>query len=407
MKNWLAKLKPASKSAEGAAPDAAPSPPPTAAVAPRSKQSAPKPDTPEPKKSRKRQGRRARSRGGLAPVLGLYVTPQTIYGLLMRREGEGFEVVRRVTRKRAAEAPDSGNSPDELLADIRTDDVAIQFGEAGINMGADMFVGSEFGGLSDVSETTFDGATAPAVASTAQPIVLELKDLIEECRSGSLDSPRLAFCLESSDVAYAELRVDSASKGKSLFNFSKDKKEDKAEDEAKANSKAAKRAESVKAETLIELLPDHLKAQAQDPERVAFLPMTPRDGLPRFLAVVPEPSDPVTPSVELLREQEGMRGVRMTLLSAEIPALMGLTRQVFPMGAQGNTAIVRVGAEDTLVMLLVGDVLHHAEYMRSVTTFDGPDTICSRVLLQQDVQGVGNVDQVIVLAEEREEELVN
>ncbi|MEL7363964.1 MAG: hypothetical protein AAFN13_17955, partial [Bacteroidota bacterium] len=398
MKNWFAKKK---SSAE-ASPEA-PAPAPSTAVAARKEGGTAGPKGP---RTARKASKRARSRGGLAPVLGLYVTQQTIYGLLLRRDGDAFEVVRRVTRKRAADVGESSNSPDELLADAAADDIAIQFGDAGIT-GVDMFVGGEFGGLGGVSETSLGEEGAAVTTAMVQPIVLELKDLIEECRSSGADSPRLAFCLDNSDVAYAELRVETSSKGKGLFNFGKDDKKDTDKAAEKENEKAAKRTDSVKRETLLELLPEQVKAYGTDPERVAFLPMTPRDGASRFMAIVPTPSDPVTPSVGLLREQDGMRNVRMTLLSAEIPALMGLTRQVFPMGTRGNTAIVRVGAEDTLVMLLVDDVLHHAEHMRSVTTFDGPDTICSRVLLQQDVQGVGNVDQVIVLAEEREEELVN
>ncbi|MEO1476989.1 MAG: hypothetical protein AAFV01_00265 [Bacteroidota bacterium] len=397
MKNWFSKKK-----SPADAPQEAPAPASGTDVAARKDGGEAGPKGP---RGARKAPKRARSRGGLAPVLGLYVTQQTIYGLLLRRDGDAFEVVRRVTRKRAADHGESMNSPEELLAEAANDDIAIQFGDAGIS-GVDMFVGGEFGGLSGFSETTLDEDESGASAVMVQPIVLELKDLIEECRSGGTDSPRLAFCLDNSDVAYAELRVEANSKSKGLFNFGKESK-DADKDADKEDEKAAKRADSVKRETLLDLLPDQVKAYRTDSERVAFLPMTPRDGASRFLAVVPAPTDPVTPSVELLREQDGMRGVRMTLLSAEIPALMGLTRQVFPMGTQGNTAIVRVGAEDTLVMLLVNDVLHHAEHMRSVTTFDGPDTICSRVLLQQDVQGVGNVDQVIVLAEEREEELVN
>ena len=88
------------------------------------------------------------------------------------------------------------------------------------------------------------------------------------------------------------------------------------------------------------------------------------------------------------------------------PVLVGLTRWAFPSEPHENTAIVRVGSEDTLVVLLQGDTLHHTEHMLSVTTFDGPDTICSRVLLQQDVQGIGTVHHVVVLSEERERELV-
>ncbi|MEM6785370.1 MAG: hypothetical protein AAF624_16740, partial [Bacteroidota bacterium] len=393
MKNWFAKKKSSAADPQGA-------PAPSAAVATRKEGGTA--GMKGPRGSRKAP-KRARSRGGLAPVLGLYVTQQTIYGLLLRRDGDAFEVVRRVTRKRAADHGESSNSPEELLAESAVDDIAIQFGDAGIT-GVDMFVGGEFGGLAGASETSLGEESIDMSTAMVQPIVLELKDLIEECRSSGADSPRLAFCLDNSDVAYAELRVEAGSKSKSLFSFGKGGEE---KDADKENEKAAKRADSVKRETLLELLPDQVKAYGTDAERIAFLPMTPRDGAARFLAIVPTPSDPVTPSVGLLREQDGMRNVRMTLLSAEIPALMGLTRQVFPMGTRGNTAIVRVGAEDTLVMLLVDDMLHHAEHMRSVTTFDGPDTICSRVLLQQDVQGVGNVDQVIVLAEEREEELVN
>ena len=101
-----------------------------------------------------------------------------------------------------------------------------------------------------------------------------------------------------------------------------------------------------------------------------------------------------------------MRAVPFRAVDAEVPILVGLTRWAFPADPHENTAIVRVGSEDTLVILLQGDVLHHTEHMRSVTMFDGPDTICSRVLLQQDVQGIGTVHHVVVLSDEREREIV-
>jgi hypothetical protein len=141
-------------------------------------------------------------------------------------------------------------------------------------------------------------------------------------------------------------------------------------------------------------------------ERVSFMPMTPREGVTRFLAVVPTPEDALAESLELLREQSGMRAVPFRAIDAEVPLLVGLARWAYPPDPSENTAIVRVGTENTLVILLQGEELHHQEHMLSVTTFDGPDTICSRVLLQQDVQGVGTVHQVVILSEEREEELV-
>jgi hypothetical protein len=101
-----------------------------------------------------------------------------------------------------------------------------------------------------------------------------------------------------------------------------------------------------------------------------------------------------------------MRRIAFKGMTAEVPLLVGMARYAFPTDPHENTAIVRVGMEDTLVILLQGDQLHHCDHMRSVTTFDGPETICSRVLLQQDVQGVGTVHNVIVVSEEREEELV-
>ncbi len=134
--------------------------------------------------------------------------------------------------------------------------------------------------------------------------------------------------------------------------------------------------------------------------------MTPRDGLRRYLAVAPTGSEPVAESVSMLREQAAYRKTVVKTLEAEVPLLMGLVRLTLAPEAHENTAVVRVGAEDTIVLLLAGGQLHHYEMMQSVTAFDGPDTICSRVLLQQDVQGVGTVHNVVVVSEEREKELV-
>ena len=160
----------------------------------------------------------------------------------------------------------------------------------------------------------------------------------------------------------------------------------------------------MKRERLLSLVPKG--DVAYERERIAFMPMTPRDGLRRYLAILPRPEEPVAESIDLLRQQQGMRRVPFRALDAEVPLLVGMARLAFPTEPHENTALVRVGTEDTLVVLLQGNQLHHCDHMRSVTTFDGPDTICSRVLLQQDVQGVGTVHNVIVISEEREDDLV-
>ena len=160
----------------------------------------------------------------------------------------------------------------------------------------------------------------------------------------------------------------------------------------------------MKRERLVALL--QKEYPAADVERTAFVPMTPRDGHQRYFAVMPATSEPVAPSLFMLREQAQHRKTQFRTLEAEVPLLVGLARMTMPAEPNENTALVRVGSEDTIVLLLAGGQLHHYEMMQSVTAFDGPDTICSRVLLQQDVQGVGTIHNVIVMAEERERELV-
>ncbi|MFW5973556.1 MAG: PilN domain-containing protein, partial [Bacteroidota bacterium] len=71
-----------------------------------------------------------------------------------------------------------------------------------------------------------------------------------------------------------------------------------------------------------------------------------------------------------------------------------------------TSLIVRAGIEDTLVMFLRGEAPMFIERLRSLTSIDAPETICSRVLLQQDEYGIGEVHHVFVLSADRESALV-
>ena len=347
----------------------------------------------QPAKPASKSSRR-RSSGG--PVLGTYITPTAVHGVLVRESGDRFGVVRLFTRQRnafAGEVPDLAAMTPEGEAAEGSDDVTIEFGDTALDLGSDaLFLDSEFSDLTgiDAAEGDFQPHAAKKQAS---PVVFELKDILDECHAAGYEKTPTGFCLSQDDVEYVEL----------VLADPKDKKGKK----AKAGAKASEAAEDgpVKRERLLDTLAD-VYDESFDKERVAFLPMTPRDGRQRFLAVVPTPEESLAESLELLREQAGMRSVPFRTIDAEVPVLVGLTRWAFPAEPHENTAIVRVGSEDTLVVLLQGDVLHHTEHMRSVTTFDGPDTICSRVLLQQDVQGIGTVHHVVVLSDEREREIV-
>ena len=375
--------------------------------------SGPSPQPAKEKSSAKRRAKgpadkpaaNARRRSASGPVLGIYVTPTAVHGVLVRESGDNYGVMRPFSRQRSAyagEVPDLAALTPEGESANGDGDITIQFGDASSDLGAsDLFLDSEFSDLAGIE--TAEGEFQGPAKKSANPIVFELKDILDESSTAGFEKSPAAFCLSQPDVEYVELVITEDKKEKK----DKDKKEkkDKKENKAAPANAAEADAPAVKRDRLLDRLASEYD-EVFDKERVAFLPMTPRDGLQRFLAVVPTPEESLAPSLELLREQAGMRSVPFRTIDAEVPILVGLARWAFPAEPHENTAIVRVGGEDTLVILLQGDKLHHTEHMRSVTTFDGPDTICSRVLLQQDVQGVGTVHHVVVLSDERERELV-
>lgn len=344
-----------------------------------------------------RRGRTARTGGRAkdALLLGLHVTPRQVFGVLVRPTADGYEPLRQFVRNRAdgtAGVVDGGSSSPDM-AEISTDATDVQFGGVG-----QIDFSSEFAGLGTESDMSFDAmldtAGSPQATLKAQPVVYEVRDILEECQQAGFARPALAFVVGSPDVEYAEIAVapDKRGAGKAKKPAAKAGKDDGAAGGA------------VKRDRLIALL--QKEYPLADKERTAFVPMTPRDGHQRYFAVMPSGSEPVAPSLRMLREQSVHRKTVFRTLEAEVPLLVGLARMTMPAEPNENTALVRVGTEDTIVLLLAGGQLHHYEMMQSVTAFDGPDTICSRVLLQQDVQGVGTVHNVIVMAEERERELV-
>ena len=360
--------------------------------------------------------RRSKRPRTAAPVLGVHVTSQTVFAVLMRPTSNGYEPIRQFSRQRSGGmeyAPDIATSIGEVVTPDETieneDGVTLHFGEDQ-GTSSDLFLETEFHGLGD--EIGIDAAS-PSPQKVATPIVFELKDIIEECQTAGYEKPALAFVIGAPDVEYIEVvvpadggKVEKKGKAGQKGKNSKGKNNTNEGESEKASGQVSAdvRKKVVKRERLLSLLPPSEVLYNKD--RVAFIPMTQRDNLQRFLAILPRPEEPVVDSLQLLREQEGMRKISFRDIDAEVPVLMGLARMAFPTEPQENTAIVRVGLEDTLVILLHGEQLHHCDHMRSVTTFDGPDTICSRVLLQQDVQGVGTVHNVIICSEEREEELV-
>lgn len=316
-----------------------------------------------------RQSRRKRA-GSV--ILGVHVRPDAVHGVFMRGPENEIQVIHSSERGRSIQG---GYTPD--VTTETEEGVQLNFGNSGNGGGAaDLFLESEFGDLANMASQDDAGILG---GQKSAPVVFEIKDLIDECISAGHGKPQVSFCIGSPYVDYVELDIP--------------------------NEKGKKKTGEIRRDKLLSLLGENYSGSF-DKETVGFIPMTELEGRRRYLGVVPSQQDVLRESLELLREQSGMRSISLQSIDSEVSLLTGMARWAIAPNEEENTAIVRVNENDTLVILLHGNSLHHQEHMMGVTSMDSPDTVCSRVLLQQDVQGIGNVHQVVVLSEHRESELM-
>lgn len=348
-------------------------------------------------------------------VLGIAATGRAVHAVLIENGPDGSAVIRRYSRQRTVTAigyddpaAEQQNARKEQFGNAGTDEFTIEFGDGSdSSSGPDLFLASEFGGIDDADADEFGGPVAT--------FELELTDILAEAHDAGYGDADLALTLSATDASFQEIRVPL-------------KKNQKKHDKA----------------TLIEALTTQYKGLFDD-NRVAFMPMTSiEDEEKRYLAVFPKVADPASATLMALREANE-RIPHVGLIDSEIPALVGLARVAAksfdeseaeksardPQNAIDDasdiddefgsdddesttdsdgtvhTLVVRAGAEDTLVIFMHGDTVHHCESLRSLTAFDAPETICSRVLLQQDEHGMGEVHHILVLSEERESDLAD
>ena len=255
---------------------------------------------------------------------------------------------------------------------------------------SEMFLSSEFAGIGAARDG--DGTPRSSAQQRSAPFVRQLEEILNECRTLGYENPKVAFCIGSPDVSYVELyptrnQKDSAAR-KPWWPLPKNGSE--------------KIGTGVDRRRLLDLLATQHK-NPFDATRIAFVPMTPLLGQQRYLAIVPESNDPVTATLNTLRRQQKTQVPSSRLLGTEVSLYTTLARKILVPTELENTAVVRVGSEDTLILFLTGTQLRHLEHLRSLTTYDPPETICSRVLLQQDEQKIGEIHQVLVLGEEHED----
>ncbi len=306
-------------------------------------------------------------------VLGLSVAGRTLYGVLLQHTAEGLRMVRQFTRQRVARFATVQQGVPEVKGQESAGDFSIQFGST---QPTSLFLKSEF----DVSGDGVGDQMPPAAL-----FVTELTDVLSECREAGYGDPEVAFCLPSTELAYVELRLPRQARLKDQDTGEVDRK------------------------VLLELL-EQQQNLVFDPEQIAFLPLTPSDNeTHRFLAIFPRATEPITATLKALKAESNRKLPRTRLFEAEASLYLGLARQALRSFSTSErprcSLVLRVGPEDTLMLFLQDETLHHVESLRSLTVHDTPETICSRVLLLQDEYGIGEVEAIFLLSEQNESDL--
>jgi len=278
--------------------------------------------------------------------------------------------------------------PGDMTPDVEdeADDVTIQFGDEG-GGGDDMFMGSEFDDIDGGSE-----ALGGDDGGEVWNFQVELDTLLDECAERGYEDPEIAFCSSTSQIDDVELRLPPD-----------ETDEEEAEETEHGLPLPASRSR------LLEMLGEQYEGEVED-ERVGFVPMhRTGDGYQRVLALIARPGGPVLSTLDSMQDQTLSRSPQTRLLDAEVSLYLGLARSVLqlPPGTPEKTIFVRSGTEDTLVLFIEGNTLRQSEHLPELTAEDSAETICSRVLLLQDEYGMGQVQHLMLVAEEDEEVLAS
>ncbi|NND71651.1 MAG: hypothetical protein HKN43_08730 [Rhodothermales bacterium] len=332
-------------------------------------------------------------------VLSVMVSGSSLHAVLLQDGDKGPEILRRFSKHASASVgADTGGMTgpgQEMPDDAGMGDFTIKFG--GASNSSELFLASEFGadGAGDKSHSD------QGIFTTFE---LELEDILADCRDMGYSDPVVVFCEDATTVVSAEISIPGT------------------EEDGKKNKKGSDKFELLTATTEI----------TATEENSAFLKMSPgEDGLERYLGITAKPNGPVEQTLKALRSRK-TRMPAVQLLDNEIAIYLGLARSAFylvtshdgfgddaasefgdtefaPLLPDSNrkSLLVRAGVEDTLVLFLEDDKLLHFENLRSITTYDAPETICSRVLLLQDEYGVGDVQHVLLLSDDREDAILD
>lgn len=303
-------------------------------------------------------------------VLGVYLTPDTIEAVLLRASDAGEKVLHRMVRPRLRPGgATSSDDPSDVLPGMKSSD-EVDF---------TLEVGRTDDDL-DVDDPVLRSLQKGEGGEGRRLFSAQLREILADCRSKGFRAPDLAFCVDTPDVAYVEFTVPSlTTEPGTLWE--------------RATALVSRQTAEQR------MLLDALRATYDAPfdaDRVAFLPMAPRGADRRVLALVPTGQESVTPTLRALTATDEEIESAGRLLDAEASLLAHCASRHVAPASDETTAVVRVGAEDTLLLFLTGPELRHVERLRSLTSFDPAEMICSRVLLHQDEDRVQDVHHVLI-----------
>jgi len=314
-------------------------------------------------------------------VLGISVTVDTLHAVLLERTEEGLvpRMTRRISQTPEPELPGESQVPPDVGEEA--DDVTIQFGEE--ESGDDLFMDSEFGDLQGEDELGGSGGT-----TTHWNFRAALEEVLDVCAENDYEDPEIGFCASADEIDEIELRLPS-------------EQEDEEAEGPRGLPLPASRSQ------LLEMLEEQYDGAVEE-ERVGFVPMHQTgDGRPRVLALIARPGGSTFTTLSTMQNQTLARSPRATLMDTEVSLYLSLARSAlqFSPGTQEKTILVRVGSDDTLVLFMEGNTLRQAEHLPELTVDDPAETICSRVLLLQDEYGMGEVQHLLLVADDQEETL--
>src|SRR5687768_15985508 len=129
-------------------------------------------------------------------VLGVFVGPDAVDAVLVRRKGDEAEVVLRLSRQRT-------RAREYVTAE------SLQAALPGLQGAEDsdytLHVGDGAAARPPALPGAPGGGEPAAPAGAGQPFAPQLQEILRECAGAGVDRPTIVFCLAPPEVSYTEL----------------------------------------------------------------------------------------------------------------------------------------------------------------------------------------------------------